>query len=161
MVDGKQKKYLLTVANAGSIHADDLEQFTGFTDRHHRVLAKTGYFQPPRKAFYDASEALRGMFKYCREKFASSARERKSDEEHRKIKMQNDKNAGLLVERAEVAKKVQQIFGSLLPRLEQKLVTEYPSAICVDVVQGRIYGKRLFDQITEAAREFEAEWKKI
>ena len=155
----QRKKVLLTFDNAGQIHGDELEKFTGWVDRQHRILAKNGYFAPPTRGIYDAASALRGAFKYLQEKSTSSIRERKLDEEHRKIKMLNDENEGLLVRRSDVANTIQKIFGSLMPRLEQKLVTEYPSAICVDVIQGRIYGKRLYDQVAEAFREFETAWK--
>jgi hypothetical protein len=50
-----------------TLTGDQLEAFTGLTDRRHRQLAKLGYFPPPERGLYQQVATIRGLFKYYRE----------------------------------------------------------------------------------------------
>lgn len=66
----------------------------------------------------------------------------------RKLKNKNDRDEGKVVSKAAIAAAVIRILGRVAGFLESKLVNELPSAMAgLDVPQGRVYGRRLFDQI--------------
>jgi len=69
-------------------------------------------------------------------------------ERHRKIKMANDRMAGLLIERAKVEAAIATVIDRARAILEARLVNEYPSMCAgLDVVAARIYGRKLADEI--------------
>jgi hypothetical protein len=117
---------------------ESLEKITllGLTDRRYRQLAKEGHFPEPVSGNYDFILTLRGLLKYYRDQQTSLAARKQaiSDEQHRKLKRENDLADGVLVAKATVV-------------AEFRKVVEPIKAI-------RIYGKRLEDDLL-------AEWQKL
>ena len=86
-------------------------------------------------------------------------RDRKIEEEIRKLKIRNDLDAGKLI----AIDRVREINGRILAAvdaiLEQKLSNEYPSIVAgLEVPQARVYGKRLGDSIREEFQKLNKEW---
>lgn len=80
---------------------------------------------------------------------------KKTQEEIRRLKLANDKQEKKLVARAVVCESMSRILGQVLPRIERLLVNEYPAMVAgLDVPGCRDAGRRVYDMIAEAHREF-------
>ena len=87
-------------------------------------------------------------------------RDRKLAEEIRKLRLANERTEHRLVSRVEVVETLERITARLTRDLEQKLTSEYPSAVAsMDVASARIFGRRLFDEILAAMHRCGEEWK--
>lgn len=120
------------------------------TDRRLRQLAKDGHFPEPIDGQYDWIATTRGLLKYYRDNQTTLAQRKQaiSDEQHRKIKRENDLADGLLIRKADVIAELRKTAEPVRAILRQKLENEYPPAVAsMDVPQARIYGKRLEDDI--------------
>lgn len=75
-------------------------------------------------------------------------RDQKIAEEIRKLKIRNDKDAGKLIARVEVAAAIRRALASVAGIIEAKIVGEWPSAVAgLDPAQARVYGRRLYDEV--------------
>jgi len=80
----------------------------------------------------------------------------------RKFRLANDRVAGLLVRRSEVAAAMERIYAPIVALIEQKLCNEFPTAVAgLEPAQARVYGIRIFDQIVDAHRSFAHEFDRI
>ena len=134
-----------------------LALLSGLSDRRHRQIAKDGYFPDPIRGRYKFEATISGLFKFYREK-QKELREVKqaiADEQHRRLKRENDLEDDLVVSRAEVVSEFRKVVEPIKQMMRQKLENEYPLAVAgLDVPQARIYGKRLEDDIL-------TEWQKL
>jgi len=130
------------------------------TGRDRRTLDKALMGVAPtrvegRTKFYrleDVEAALR--------KPGSSLKDQKTIEEIRKLKLDNDEKAALLVTKASVKASLRRSLAPAVAILEQRLVNEYPTAVAgLDVPQARIYGKRLCDELLGFLQQLEKEWQ--
>ena len=139
------------------ITAAKLTSLSGLSDRRHRQIAKEGFYPDPKKSNYKFEATLAGLLKFYREK-QKELREVKqaiADEQHRRLKRENDLADELLVARAELVAEFRKVIDPIKQMLRQKLENEYPLAVAgLDVPQARIYGKRLEDDIL-------TEWQKL
>lgn len=120
------------------------------TDRRLRQLAAEGHFPEPIDGQYDWVATLRGLLKYYRDNQTTLAQRKQaiSDEQHRKLKRENDIADGLLIKKADVVAALRPAGEAIKLELRQKLENEYPLAVAgLDVPQARIYGRRLGDSI--------------
>lgn len=147
-------------AQEKTIHASQLEQLTGLTDRRLRQIAKLGFFPAPKGGVYPFASTLRGLFIYYRGLNQNEMRQNKLMEEHRKLKILNDLKEGQLVPVEKVKHTHSRTLARIDQIIEQKLSNEYPSAVAgLDVPQARVYGKRLGDQLREEFQKLAEEWK--
>lgn len=99
------------------------------------------------------------------EKFTTPAgcadlKDQKLNEEVRKLRLSNDQKEAKLVPRAAGAEAIRKTIGLVGPILEQKLQNELPTVMAgIDPSQGRVYGKRLTDEILLKFQDCERFWK--
>jgi hypothetical protein len=148
--------------DAKTIAAEALCALTGLTDRRHRQIAKAGYFPPPIRGQYQLTATLQGMFRYYRElrERGAAKREAIDDEKHRKLKLQNDKLAGLLTDTSVLAAELQQALTPIRNELQQKFENELPlSMSSMGVAENRIVGKRLLDDLFVRLQTIFKKWE--
>ena len=144
----------------GTITATQLCALTGLTDRRHRQLAQGGHFPAPIKGVYLLAPTVRGLFDYYRCLNDNDIKRKKTEEEHRKLKLLNDHKEAKLIPVQVVKESVGRILARVDQILEAKLSNEYPSAVAgMDVPKARTYGKRLGDQIRAEMQKLASEWK--
>jgi hypothetical protein len=143
--------------NHGSYSVNSLSKLLGY-DRRTIDKALVG-IEPERiegkTKFYKLSEVEKAL----REKKSSKLKDQKLIEEIRKLRIANDKEEGLTVEKGKVNDSVRRCLTPAAVTLEQRLVNEYPTAVAgLDVPQARIYGKRLYDELLGFLQSLEKEW---
>lgn len=94
-----------------------------------------------------------------RAKKSDKLRDQKLLQEIRKLRIANDKEEGIVVEKARVKDSIQRCFSPMVATIEQRLTNEYPTAVAgLDVPQVRIYGRRLADELIAFLQSFQKEW---
>lgn len=112
-----------------------------------RVQGKTKYYR-----LADVENAFK-------QKNSSKLKDKKTEEEIRKLRIANDKEDDLLILKTKVADSLRRCLGPATSTLEQRLVNEYPTAVAgLDVPQARIYGKRLYDELLVHLQQLQKEW---
>ena len=110
--------------------------------------------------FWDLKRVTPLLQSFDERSVATPVKTRKVEEEVRRLCLQNDYKAGILVKRSDVCESLSRIMGRLRATLEQKLLNEYPSAVAgLEPEQARVYGRRLFDEIVAEFKRAGEEWK--
>ncbi len=143
---------------------DELERYVGLglTDRRYRQIAKEGFFPDPKNGQYDLWLTIRGLLRHFRELQDKLAKRKQdiADEQHRKLKRENDLEDRLIVKRADVVAEFRQTVQPIRDLMRQKLTQEYPNAVAgMDVPQARIYGQRLEADILTNLQALFDRWK--
>ena len=113
-----------------------------------RVEGKTKFYR---------LEDVEAAFK---EKSNAKLKDHKVFQEIRKLRIANDKEERLVVQKTKVVDSIRRCLAQATPTLEQRLVNEYPTAVAgLDVPQARIYGRRLCDELVAFLQSLEREWK--
>lgn len=81
-------------------------------------------------------------------------------ENWRKLKIANDRQEGLLIEKSKVYEQTSYMAEKIKNLLENKLVNEYPTIVAgLDVPDIRIYGRKLFEEICYEIQSWSDDWK--
>jgi hypothetical protein len=81
---------------------------------------------------------------------SDSLKGQKLAEEVRKLKIKNDRDSGVLVQKARVIQFFNEFAGEFRGQVHQVLENEYPTVVAgMDPPQARILGKRLADKLDE------------
>lgn len=62
----KRLKQAIKITKARFVNGQELRTWTGFSDHHHRELAKTGLFPEPINGKYDLKKTIVGVIEYLR-----------------------------------------------------------------------------------------------
>lgn len=74
--------------------------------------------------------------------------------------LENARQRGEVIPKTVVVEVLHKILGALIPRVEQILCNEYPTAVAgLDIPAARIYGKRVFDIVLGEFQRMAEFWR--
>jgi hypothetical protein len=107
----------------GQITSDDLCKLTGYSDIHHRQLAKRGYFPPPVNGLYNAVKSIQGVIKYLKDQCDKStqpladARQGKAKAQQELLEIQLAKAKKELLDAVQVKREWQNVVLTIRQKL--------------------------------------------
>jgi hypothetical protein len=149
-----------------TISAAELCKITGWTDHHHRRLAKKGHFPEPKRGKYLLGPTVRGVLRYAkrlseRGGHLTELRAEKLRLEVKRLDLDIDRISGKTIEITTQAEFMLRVSTKLKIRLYQFLEKEMPARAKVDpetAARLTVLGRNLADEMCETlARDF-AQW---
>lgn len=127
------------------------EEF-GLTVRRIAQLADEGFFPPPNRGIYNESLAIRGIAKYYQKQYQRKGETQDAIdlEKLKAVRRENEKEAGILVEKSKVADELQKGMTAIRETLTRKLEHEMPTAMSgMGMAENRIVGRRMCDEVCD------------